>query len=488
MRKIHGLWRASAVLALVAGAASAQQQQQSSSLLDIYERALENDPVVRQAEMDYRAQAETRPQARANLLPSLSFSAQTSFNRSTNPDPPTDPQSGEPSTIISSTERETDQESLSLSINQTVFDWGQYVTLQQADKTVTQAMTDYEVAKQELLIRVAEAYFNVLAAEDTLAAEEAAREAIERQLEQAEQRFEVGLIAITDVQEAQAGFDQAVAAVIAAERSLASAREALREIVGTRVGELAAPAEQLPLDRPDPENPQEWVDTALDQNLSLVSARIGADIAQDQIRIQRSDRFPTLSFSSGLNEGRSTSEQTNNLFEGGAASTSSFNQQEGFNWSLSLSVPIFQGGATGSRIDQAVYRHRAARENIERVARQTERQTRDAYLGVISEISRVQALRQAVRSSETALEATQAGYEVGQRTTVDVLDAQNNLRQAETNYARSRYDYILELLRLQQAAGNLTVEDIERVNGWLATSGGSGDDSANGDGSDEANG
>lgn len=484
MRKIHGLCCASAVLALVASTASAQQQPDPSSLLDVYQRALENDPVVRQAEMDYRAQAETRPQARANLLPSLSFSAQTSFNESTDPNPPTDFVTGEPSQVFSGSERSSDSDSLSVSLDQTVFDWGQYVTLQQADKTVTQAMTDYEVAKQELLIRVAEAYFNVLAAEDTLAAEEAAREAIERQLEQAEQRFEVGLIAITDVQEAQAGFDQAVAAVIAAERSLASAREALREIIGTRVGELAAPADQLPLDRPDPENPQEWVERAMEQNLSLISARIGANIAEDQIRIQRSNRFPTLSFSTGVTEQTSTSERTNFRFGGGEDTTNSFNESEGFNWSLNLSVPIFQGGATGSRIDQAVYRHRAARENVERVARQTERQTRDSYLGVISEISRVQALRQAVRSSETALEATQAGYEVGQRTTVDVLNAQNNLRQAETNYARSRYDYILELLRLQQAAGNLTVDDIERVNAWLATDGGSGDGGSNGNGDD----
>lgn len=468
MPRIHRLIRASAAAGslVVATAASAQQ-----SLLDVYERALENDPVVRQAEMDYRATAETRPQARSNLLPQIEFSAQTSFNEQTNPNPPTDFGSGEPSDVISSSERESDSDSLSLNLNQVVFDWSRYVTLQQADKTVTQAMTDYELAQQELLVRVAEAYFNVLAAEDTLAAEEAAREAIERQLEQAEQRFEVGLIAITDVQEAQAGFDTAVAAVIAAERALATAREALREIVGQRATELAGPADELPLDSPDPDNAEAWVDTAMEQNLALISARIGADVAEDDIRVQRAGRFPTLSFSAGVSEQTTNQTQTNNLFEGGAFSTDSFSENEGFNWSLNLSVPLFTGGLNTSQIQQAVYRHRSARENLERVARQTERQTRDAYLGVLSEISRVQALRQAVRSSETALEATQAGFEVGQRTTVDVLNSQNNLTQAETNFASSRYEYILNVLRLQQAAGGLSVDDIERVDGWLAGGG-----------------
>lgn len=456
---------ATAGLVLLTSRASAQQ-----SLLDIYELALANDPVVRQAEMDYLAAAETRPQARANLLPQLSFSAQTSHNESEDPNPPTDPVDNEPSVIISSTEREGDSESMGVNINQVVFDWGRYVTLQQADKTVTRAMTDYEAARQELLIRVSEAYFNVLAAEDSLASEESARQAIERQLEQAQQRFEVGLIAITDVQDAQSQFDQAVAAVIAAERALAAQREALRQIVGQRVDDLVGAGEEIPLDAPDPNNPEEWVETALDQNLELISARIGADIAEDDIRIQRSSRFPTLDFSTGYQEQTSESTQTNNLFAGGAQSRNSFNESEGFNWRLSLNVPLFTGGLNRSRIQQAVYRQRSARENVERVARQTEFQTRDAYLGVTAEIARVDALSQFVRSSETALEAAQASYEVGQRTIVDVLAAQQNLRLAETQYARSRYDYMLNTLRLQQAAGGLSVEDLERVDGWLRQS------------------
>ncbi|MDX1563347.1 MAG: TolC family outer membrane protein, partial [Gammaproteobacteria bacterium] len=317
-------------------------------------------------------------------------------------------------------------------------------------------------------IRVAEAYFNVLAAEDSLASEIAARESIARQLEQAQRRNEVGLDPITVVQEAQAGYDQAVAAVIAAERVLATAQEFLREIIDDYVVDLKSPVEELPLIRPNPENVEQWVEIAEAQNLSLVSTRINADIAQDDVKISRSVRFPTLSLSASAQDSESTNVQTTNLFTGGSIVTDPTSSERlGNSVSLSFSIPIYSGGVNRSRIQQSVYRHRAAVETLERVARQTERQTRDAYLGVISEISRVEALRQSVASSQTALRATEAGMEVGQRTIVDVLQSQNNLRRAQTNYARSRYDYMLNILRLKQAAGSLTEEDLAELDSWL---------------------
>jgi outer membrane protein len=206
----------------------------------------------------------------------------------------------------------------------------------------------------------------------------------------------------------------------------------------------------------------------LQQNLALVSSRISRDIADDDIRIQRSTRLPTLNFSTSLNDQSTVSTQTNNLVAGGSTGgIPTTSDSEGYNWSFNLSVPLFTGGLNRSRIQQSVYRHRAAMESLERIARQTERQARDAYLGVTSEISRVQALRQAVESSQTALRATEAGFEVGTRTSVDVLISQNNLRRAETTYARSRYDYILNVLRLKQAAGGLSADDLREVDGWL---------------------
>ena len=462
LKTLSGLFIAMLVLGAV-GPAAAQE-----GLSEIYQRALDSDPAFREAEAQYLVTIEARPQARSSLLPSLQFGTTRSENQSTNPNPPLDFFTGVPSTVISDTESTRNSTNMSVSLNQTVFDWGRYVSLRQADKTVARAETDYAAARQDLLLRVADSYFSVLAAEDTLAAQIASRESIARQLEQAQRRFEVGLIAITDVQEAQAGYDGAVATVIAAERSLSTAQEFLREIIGEYVQELRSPGEDLQLQRPDPEDAEQWVETALDQNLQLVSTRIGADIAGDDIKIQRSSRLPTISFSTSVSENNSISEQTTNFFSGSSLTTPpSETLNQGFSWQLNLNVPLFTGGLNRSRIQQSVYRHRGAMDTVERIARQTERATRDAYLGVISEISRVQALRQAVESSRTALRATEAGFEVGTRTTVDVLQSQNTLRQNETTYARSRYDYILNVLRLKQAAGSLSAADIDEVDSWL---------------------
>jgi outer membrane protein len=246
------------------------------------------------------------------------------------------------------------------------------------------------------VVRVAESYFGVFAAESTLALHEAAREALSRQLEQSQRRFEVGLIGVTDVQETQGGFDQAVASALTARRALAAAEDTLRDVVGEPVGRLRPLVDDLPLTPPDPNNEEAWIETALQRNPALVSTRLRAESAD------------------GDEEARAS-----------------------------------------------------ARDDLERVTRRTESETRAAYLGVVSEISRVRALEQAVRSNETALKATSAGFEAGTRTTVDVLAAQSNLRRTETAHAHSRYDYALNVLRLQRAAGSLTVQKLEETNRWF---------------------
>jgi outer membrane protein len=437
-------------------------------LLEIYQRALLNDPVIREAEANFLATSEVKAQARSGLLPSLSLSGSSSDSYSKNPNPPLDFITGQPSVTFSGSESDSQSSSLSLSLSQTVFDWGQYLSLKQADKTILRAETDLASTQQDLMIRVASAYFNVLSADDLLSADIAAREALSQQLEQARRRFEVGLIAITSVQEAQAGYDQTVASVIGSERTLATAKESLREIIDDYVDELRSPIDDLPLLTPDPASVDAWVAAAQGQNLALVASRIATEIAQDDIQISRSSRFPTLRLSASGSDNTSTSTQTTNSFIGPSITTPpSSSDRQSNSVQLSLSVPIFSGGANRSRIQQSVYRHRAAIQSLERVARQTERLTRDAYLGVTSEISRVQALRQALESSRTALLATQAGFEVGQRTGVDVVNAQNTLRRAETTYAGSRYEYLLNLLRLKQAAGSLSEVDIAEIDAWL---------------------
>lgn len=449
-------------LSVVAGPACAQE-----GLLEIYQRALMNDPAIREAEANFLATAEVKGQVRSAYLPTVSLSASSSDSYGKDPNPPIDPVTGLPSVIISNFESEGDSQNLGLNISQTIFDWGQIVSMKQADKTIARAEADYAATQQDLMIRVASAYFNVLAANDVLASDIAAREALALQLEQTRRRFDVGLIASPDVQDSQAGYDRAAALVIASERARATSLESLREIIDDYVTDLRSPIDELPLLTPDPADVEAWVTAAQSQNLALASSRIGVEIANDEIRIARSARFPTLRLSAQAGDSSSNSTQTSNLFNGSSFEARSSSERESNGLSLSLNVPIFNGGLNGSRIDQSVYRHRASLESLERVARQTERLTRDAYLGVTSEISRVGATRQALDSARLALQATQAGFDVGQRTGVDVVNAQNTVRGAETTYAAARYEYLLNLLRLKQAAGSLSEADLAEVDGWL---------------------
>jgi outer membrane protein len=452
------------LLAVAVGACLAASASAQESLIDIYNRALTTDPAIREAEATYLSQAEVKPQARASLLPNLNLTARRANNHQ---DSPGGSDLGGGITVGSRTITDADQQNWQIGLTQTLFNWSQFATLRAADKRVARAETDFEAAKQGLMIRVSQRYFDVLAAEDNLSSASAQREAVSRQLEQAQRRFEVGLIAITDVQQSQAGYDDAVAVEIEAQRGVASAHESLREIIGEIIMDLAAPTDNAPLLSPDPPNPEQWVQTALQQNLALVSSRLAAEVAQEDIDVARGSRLPTLSLSAGYSDARNNSdiEVFDNVLGNSLRTTS--NQPEGKTWSLDLRFPIYTGGLNHSRIQQSVYNSRVATEALERISRQTERQTRDAYLGVISNVARVRALRQAVESNRTALRATEAGFEVGTQTTVDVLTAQNLLRRAETSYSQSRYQYILNVLLLKQAAGTLSAADIMEIDGWL---------------------
>ena len=447
---------------IIAGGITNPAHLQAESLLEIYSKAVNNDPSIRQAQANMFATMESKPQARANLLPQLDFSGSWQTSKS---DGSRATAGAQP--ISQAFSADTDTLSWQFNVTQTLFRWDQFARMGRADKEVSQAQLDYGFAQQELMVRVTEAYFNVLAARDTLVSEQAAKAAIERQLEQANRRYEVGLIAITDVQEARAGFDEAIAGEIVAKRDLANSREALREITGEYNEVLAKPAKEIPLVVPEPAIKEEWVKTAQEQNLAVLSAKLGADITRDDISISRGGYMPTLDLSGSYGNFENDTTSTQEVpFFGDTISTLN-NDQTNKSVGIQLNIPLFAGLGTTSAVKESVYRHRAAKENFEKVVRQTERETRDAYYGVESEISRVKALRQSRKSSEVALEATEAGYEVGTRTTVDVLDARRSLFLAQTNYARSRYDYIVNVIKLKQAAGTLNPDDLAMVNGWL---------------------
>jgi outer membrane protein len=432
----------------------------STSLLEIYQQALQSDPQIHEAEARRLAALEAKPQARSAYLPQIFAGADYTESDRSGPVGIFDPDTGERTTVDA--DIETDVFSWDVTLRQSLFRWDQVVRLRQADKTVAKAEAVREAAQQDLIIRVAQRYFDVLAAEDRLTSIHADRTAIARQLEQAKQRFEVGLIAITDVQESQAAYDNSVANEIGAKRSLATAREFLREITGEYVSELSAPTENFPLITPNPSDEASWVDMALTQNLTLMASRIDEQLARDQIDFERTGYYPTLDLVANTSED-DTDETITTPF--GTTTDSLTNPRDSI--SLQLRVPIFTGGGTSSRVREAVYLHRAAREQLQRVTRETERQARDSYMGFVSERSRVTALAQAVASSRTALQATEAGFEVGTRTIVDVLDSQFALYLAITNYYQSRYDYVLNALRLKEAAGNLAIQDLERIDQYL---------------------
>lgn len=431
------------------------------SLLEIYQQALQSDPRIHEAEARRLASLEAAPQARGVLLPQVSFGGDWTKSE----DSGTSIQFDSTTNEFRPVQSDSDAEAIrwQFTLRQTLFRWDQIVGLRQADKVVAKAEADREAAQQDLIVRVTQRYFDVLAAEDRLGAIHANRTAIARQLEQAKQRFDVGLIAITDVQESQAAHDQSVADEIGAKRTLATAREFLREITGEYVSELSAPGDELPLNSPDPEDQASWTNLAMEQNLLLVAARLDERLARDEISFRRNGHYPTIDLVASTSDFDSNADRN--------VDNTGFNpaDSEGDNDSIAVqfNIPLFAGGTTSSRVREAVFLHRASRENLQRVTRETERQTRDAYLGVISEISRVKALKQAVSSSQTALEATQAGFEVGTRTIVDVLNSQFTLYQSITNYEQSRYDYILNVMRLKQAAGTLQVQDLEMLEQWL---------------------
>jgi outer membrane protein len=369
----------------------------ATSLLEVYQQALQSDPT---------------PQARSSLLPQINASGswQTVSTSGSGVQFDSDLNIFRP--VTSDSESDTTQWDVEL--RQTLFRWDQVVTLKQAGKRVAKAEADREAAQQDLIIRVAARYFDVLGAEDRLTSIHADRLAIARQLEQAKQRFEVGLIAITDVQESQAAYDQSVASEIQAKRELATSREFLREITGEYVSTLSAPSENFPLPNPNPADERSWIDLAMGQNLALISSRLDERIARDEISFRRNGHYPSIDLVAST--GSTDSKAERNVDGGPFFPADSEGDRDLI--SLQVTFPLFAGGRTSSRVREAVYLHRASREQLQRVTRETERATRDAYLGVLSEISRVKALEQAVASSRTALEATQAGFDVGTRTIV----------------------------------------------------------------------
>jgi outer membrane protein len=426
----------------------------AANLLDVYTRALDSDPLWHQANFNRLATHENKTQAVLGLLP-LDISANKNFIG------------------IGSVQLKTPAY-LGATLSLNVFNWDNWVALKSADAQVAQAEANYQAAAQSLIQRVSQQYFAVLAAQDTLTAQQSALQSVQTQLDQAEQRYRVGLIAVTDVAVARASRDSTAAAVIAAKRTLATQEDLLRAITNESYSSLAGPRDDMPLLSPDPASEDSWVTSAMAQNAALIASRMGSDIAHDSLLTAYGGHLPTVNINVSRNWALEHGNfDTTGSIVGQAALIGSINglptivDTNDVFWSVGISVPLFTAGLTQSRVRQARYSWDAAKAGLDYTSRQTEEQTRDAYQGVISQIAQVQALRQAVESDRIALQATEAGYQVGTKTVVDVLTTRAALLQDDTNYAQAKYGYLNGIVALRLAAGNLDRATVELINGWL---------------------
>jgi outer membrane protein len=433
-------------LALAAPAASANE------LLRIYDLAVQNDPTLAAAAHQRDAGLQARPAARAALLPQVN----ASYGYSKQNEEGTEGFSGQPAQPF---ERDGTNKGTTVTLRQSVFDWAAIESWRQAGDQAALAEIGYRAAEQGLVLRLAEAYFGVLSAADNLRSTEAENKAVGRQLEQAKKRFEVGLSAITDVQEAQARYDLTVAQSITAQQALDSAREGLSTIIGLSPQNLVHLQDDLPLPAPDPANVDHWLNGARENNLDLLSAQLNAAIADRAVGVARARHYPTVGAQLQYQDATAEGSRFSGNFE-----TESY----GFE----VTLPIFSGGAAQAGVRSAAATHEQRKAEYEAIKRQVDKRTRDAYQGVIAGAATVKAYKQAVVSSTTALEASETGLQVGARTAVDVLNAQQQLYAAERIYSQSRYDYLLNVLRLKLAAGRLGPQDLAEIDRLLVSSGG----------------
>ncbi len=420
----------------------------ADDLFSLHQQAIQHDPELGQAQIALNIAKESKTQSHSKLLPSINFSANTTYNVQNG-------KVGQLNALDIMTDDRYNSHGYNLNLTQPIYRHSAWMQYRQASTQIQQTETALRAAEQALILRLAERYFDVLAAQDFLRFSQSEEQALELQLKQTKQRFDVGLIAITDLHEAQAGFDMAVTQTINAENALILSFDALQEITDQPQTDLSKldPATQQA--QPNPTNAEQWVDKALQNNLQLESIKLQSKQLRQEISRLRGGHYPTLDI---------VINHSNSVAAGGGFGSSDIDNTS---IGLVLNVPVYLGGAISSQVRQAHDRLEQNRLLLKQQQRAVKRQTRQAYLGVISSISQTEALEQAVVSSKSALQAIKAGLEVGTRTTVDLLQATRKLYRAQYDLSRSRYNYIINTLRLKQATGSLSPSDLEQINHWL---------------------
>ena len=433
---------ASAAALLVALALPAAGQD----LVQVYRDARGYDAIYAAARYALEAGREKLPQGRALVLPSLNLSANATRTR-------IDSESKDPA-LASSFVREPRTRGYTLTFTQPIFRAQNFIQYDQAEYQVKQAEASFGQAGQDLIVRVAQAYFDVLAARDTLGLVRAQKAATSEQLAQAKRNFEVGTATITDTHEAQARFDLIVAQEIAAQNDLENRRRALQQVTGKEYAELTPLRADVKLAPPNPAEMQAWVDLAERQSYPVLIQDAGTEIAALEAKRNRAGHYPTLDLVATHGQSSQTGSELSSI--GSDRTTSTIG--------LQLALPLFQGGAISSREREAAANHEKAKQDLENARRSSVLSTRQSYLSVINGIAQVRALEQALVSSQSALDSNKLGYEVGVRINIDVLNAQQQLFQTRRDLAVARYNTITSHLRLKAAAGSLKEEDLEEVN------------------------
>lgn len=422
----------------------------AENLMQVYQQALNSDPTYLKAVDQHEADIEGVPIARAALLPSVEVLGAAAYSQLD--------KNGAANTPIGSYSSRTSQYNLQLT--QTVFDMEQWDTLGQANLTLKGSDATYTAAIQDLMFRVASAYFAVLQAREELRYSYTNTESLAKQLDQTEQQYRVGLKTRSDVDLAQASYDSAVANHISTINDLSNARENLRAITGTYYSHIAILRQDLPLITPFPADPNQWVNVATKQNWTLLASKYAAEAAQKGIAINWDNNLPTLSLQTTY--GHTTSSTWDAAYQTGSTTGSVA--------TLNLTIPIVEGGLTVADTRQAEYLTQVAQKAYEFNLRDTVNQTRQAYLAILSGISQIQADKQAVISGESALQGNIAGYRVGTKTIVEVLKAQDTLFQSQSQYATDRFNYLTSSIKLKEETGTLSVNDLRAINNWLVES------------------
>jgi outer membrane protein len=426
---------------------AASGSAQAVDLLETFRAAQANDPVIAAARATQQAGQEKLSQGRSLLMPSVNLTANTTFNDLTTQFNPTVPP------LLTGGNDRYNSNGYGVTLVQPLFRQQNWVAFSESKLQAMQSDLQYKIAEQELIVRVAQAYFDVLIAQDSVGLVGAQMNAISEQREQAKRNFEVGSATITDTLEAQARYDQTGAQEIAAKNNLEVKRSALQQLINAVPGDLDHLGKEFKPEVPQPANMEKWVDEAQLSNLQLAIAQASAEIADKEVARNRGGNYPTLDI---------VANYSRNNANGGSfgIGTDTTSKSVG----LQLNMPLFEGGAVNSKWREAEANRERARQELENARRNVEQQTRQAYLGVVSGVAQVQALKQALASSQSVLDASKLGQEVGVRTNLDVLNAQQALFSTRRDLYQAQYNYLMSELRLKQAVGTLGLADLEKVN------------------------